>query len=102
MNKAQAEKVIGIIENDATGTGVLLDGGGTMCVIGGLLHAARVPKQYLLGVKGPSLSDKELLWRRYGLGVGEVYDLIDINDDHNTIPARRRALIKYVKSLVTK
>ena len=91
MNRAQADKIISIIEKDATGKGEYFPTEDTECVLGGLSLAINGERRMLR---------YQELEREYGLSSEDQCILAGTNDFFDDIPERRAALIALVNSWV--
>ena len=97
--KAQGERIISIIENDATSRGYYVDPDtGDMCVIGGLL--ASVDPTLLRRLHRATNTNgihelpevNKLLIMHFGLTLPQQCELQYINDNHEALDTRRKAL----------
>ena len=93
MNQEQADKIIAVIEKDATGRGCLFPTDDTECGLGGLWLAMgeeRDPNQYR----------SRKMCQFYHYTERQETSLWETNDAYDTIPERRIALISLVNSWV--
>jgi len=106
MTKKQKEKIISVIEKDATLIGEYV--GSTpekACVIGGLALAAGVdPKVFYEDNTGLISKDyyepvRRKIRGKFGLLKTQLGHLQMINDNADSVGIRRRKLIAYIKSL---
>lgn len=102
MNREQADKIISVIERDATGKKGFFPTEDTECVLGGLWLA-------MGGARNVDTIDSGKMRTFYGLSSwyqspSGYYDqwmkLADINDYHSILTERRAALIDLVNSWV--
>ena len=96
MNKEQADKIIAVIEKDATGMGHYFPTEDTECVLGGLWLAAGGLRNITALQEGIS----DTLEKHYGIYNTEFVALYRMNDDYDTVERRRPALIALVKSWI--
>lgn len=102
MNRAMADKMIGIIQTDATHKGRMFHQDGGMCALGGL-YAAAVRKTgqelYTEALSGEKTyyHDLEVM---YNINQWSVQQIYETNDSFDDLTERRAALTKLINSWV--
>lgn len=107
LTRKQADKIIAVIEQDATARQVYRTKTGEACVIGGLAIAAKAAR--LLPRIGSRDNDTSIIGMdklcdrlnaEYGLSDDQLRRLQYINDYYTTVAKRRAALIERVNEWV--
>ena len=93
MNRKEADRIVAVIKEDATGKGKYFPDEDTACVIGGLWLA-------MGGARDKDEINSRSLKDEYNLPQFGFSDLYIMNDRYTTIPERRRALISLAESWV--
>jgi hypothetical protein len=110
MNKKQAEAAIKVIKCDATLSSEYINDEGSMCVIGGLAHAAGITNKHLIKCgcntvlcNHPSIAKVvAAIQRKFGITRLEQQHLQRINDSILRVTMRRKKLIASVRIMVVK
>ena len=90
----ECDKIIAVIEKDATGYRKLKDNSGHYCVIGGLLH--EIGMEPVLYQLYPDVPELNALHQVYGLDKSAIAVLMSTNDSYSKTMQRREELIKVV------
>lgn len=103
MDRAMADKMIGIIQADATHRGGMFHFGGGMCALGGLYAAAvnktglQLFREYRKKDASPLYADMESIYNIHHSAVQAIYET---NDAFNDLTERRAALTELINSWV--